>query len=603
MKTTKLLLFFWIICILSTYTFAATCGNNNAEGSEQCDGQDLRDITCQTLSDYNSNWQDYMGGSLYCNSDCTFNMAGCNNNVCGDGQIIGLEECDDGNDNSDTLPDACRTDCVLPKCGDGVTDTGEDCDDGNDNSDEVPDACRTDCSYASCGDGVIDVAASEECDEGDINANEGCYQCIECYMPEDNLHISNSARLCGEYYYGVGPYTHTIGDSGEEGVIIIDGSDMVFDCDNVQLEGVSSTIVAQTQNSAATQQNVQANIMNQENEQEEESSGFFSVIVSAITNLFSDEPNEPEQQNPIGNSMGSEIKIGTGIIITGSNVVLANCDVTNYRTGVKITGSNNILANNKLCGNQKSIDSSTASNFGAKNKCGTTQNWQENGVNGCTYDCNNNLNTNSICPECVCNESQDCPVCEEIEEEIPEEPEVVEPQEVPVNYTCSDGTIVTDEDDCPEVEVQEVPVNYTCSDGTIVTDEDDCPEEETQEVPVNYTCSDGTIVTDEDDCPKEYKCSDGTIVYDEDDCPKEYKCSDGTVVYDEEDCPYDVCCAIKEKTGAISYYELTNKECTSKGGTETSNSYCDEEEKCSGKTPYLCPDGTCAISSKGCLSR
>ena len=71
-------------------------------------------------------------------------------------------------------------------------------------------------------------------------------------------------------------------------------------------------------------------------------------------------------------------------------------------------------------------------------------------------------------------------------------------------------------------------------------EENQSTEEETQEVPVNYTCSDGTIVTDEDDCPKEYKCSDGTIVYDEDDCPKEYKCSDGTVVYDEEDCPYDL---------------------------------------------------------------
>ncbi|TFH23136.1 MAG: hypothetical protein E4H03_06880, partial [Myxococcales bacterium] len=52
--------------------------------------------------------------------------------VCGDGVVdenLG-EECDDAGANSDTIPDACRTDCTLPTCGDGVTDTGEQCDDG-----------------------------------------------------------------------------------------------------------------------------------------------------------------------------------------------------------------------------------------------------------------------------------------------------------------------------------------------------------------------------------------------------------------------------------------------------------------------------------------
>jgi cysteine-rich repeat protein len=50
---------------------------------------------------------------------------------CGDGVVDPDEECDDGEANSDTAPDACRTSCLLPTCGDAVADSDEDCDDGN----------------------------------------------------------------------------------------------------------------------------------------------------------------------------------------------------------------------------------------------------------------------------------------------------------------------------------------------------------------------------------------------------------------------------------------------------------------------------------------
>jgi hypothetical protein len=52
----------------------------------------------------------------------------CGPAECGDGLPGPGEECDDGAANSDTTPDACRTDCRLPSCGDGVTDSGEECD-------------------------------------------------------------------------------------------------------------------------------------------------------------------------------------------------------------------------------------------------------------------------------------------------------------------------------------------------------------------------------------------------------------------------------------------------------------------------------------------
>lgn len=51
--------------------------------------------------------------------------------ICGDGVRHGLEECDEGDANSNSDADACRTSCVAASCGDGVIDSGEACDDGN----------------------------------------------------------------------------------------------------------------------------------------------------------------------------------------------------------------------------------------------------------------------------------------------------------------------------------------------------------------------------------------------------------------------------------------------------------------------------------------
>jgi hypothetical protein len=48
-----------------------------------------------------------------------------------------------------------------PNCGNGVLDAGEECDDGPLNSDTTPDACRTNCRLAGCGDGVEDTAVAD----------------------------------------------------------------------------------------------------------------------------------------------------------------------------------------------------------------------------------------------------------------------------------------------------------------------------------------------------------------------------------------------------------------------------------------------------------
>ena len=108
--------------------------------------------------------------------------AQCQISFCGDGVLDGGEECDDGNNNSDTKPDKCRTDCKKAWCGDGVLDSGEQCDQGKDNSDSVPDACRTSCAPAWCGDGTVDTG--ESCDDGPANSDEQPDACRKsCLQP------------------------------------------------------------------------------------------------------------------------------------------------------------------------------------------------------------------------------------------------------------------------------------------------------------------------------------------------------------------------------------------------------------------------------------
>ncbi|GMV40003.1 MAG: hypothetical protein AMXMBFR64_17190 [Myxococcales bacterium] len=105
----------------------------------------------------------------------------CGSGFCGNGLVESGEECDHGGANSDTEPDACRTDCRAPSCGDGVTDTGESCDDGND---EPGDGCEVDCKATGeqdCGNGTVELP--EECDDGNDDPTDGCTECEWSALP------------------------------------------------------------------------------------------------------------------------------------------------------------------------------------------------------------------------------------------------------------------------------------------------------------------------------------------------------------------------------------------------------------------------------------
>jgi cysteine-rich repeat protein len=91
--------------------------------------------------------------------------------LCGNGQLDGDEECDDGPANSNTVPDACRMHCTDAACGDGVVDSDEHCDDGNLSD---GDGCAADCLVEDgvCGNGVLE--GDEECDDGNLADGDGC---------------------------------------------------------------------------------------------------------------------------------------------------------------------------------------------------------------------------------------------------------------------------------------------------------------------------------------------------------------------------------------------------------------------------------------------
>ena len=212
------------------------CGNGLVNFSEKCDDGD---------NDLTDSCPDGANGS-------------CIPAFCGDGFVWntdgGTEQCDDGGANSDSTPNACRTNCKNPSCGDGVTDAGEQCDDKNssntdsclntcisakcgdgfvrqgaefcdDGNNTNGDGCSADCqSFESCGNGVVDPG--EACDDGNNNTSDSC---------PDGTHGICQPATCGDgYLWNTGGGTETCDDGNK-----INGDGCSSTC---QKEGVSSSV-------------------------------------------------------------------------------------------------------------------------------------------------------------------------------------------------------------------------------------------------------------------------------------------------------------------------------------------------------------------------
>ena len=86
--------------------------------------------------------------------------------------------------------------CLRSRCGDGWVDdssaVGEACDDGNI---EAGDGCRADClGVETCPDGLLDVAAGEECDDGNQDNADGCTTL--CHPPFCGDGFSTGGEQC-----------------------------------------------------------------------------------------------------------------------------------------------------------------------------------------------------------------------------------------------------------------------------------------------------------------------------------------------------------------------------------------------------------------------
>jgi hypothetical protein len=178
---------------------APTCGDGNAEGLEECDGIDLRGLDCADFG--------YTVGGLECDDQCRIVTGRCGGgiaNVCGDDGAEGLEECD-GNDlrgrncgslgfSGGTL--SCRNSCKLDTractgspslCGDGSKNGIEECDGADLGGAGCGDvgyaggtlACDASCTYdptgctpPACGNDFIEPG--ETCDGTDLGGLDTC---------------------------------------------------------------------------------------------------------------------------------------------------------------------------------------------------------------------------------------------------------------------------------------------------------------------------------------------------------------------------------------------------------------------------------------------
>lgn len=148
--------------------------------------------------------------------------------VCGDGEITGTEQCDDGvNDNT---YGSCTTDCSAraAHCGDGIINGPETCDDGiNDNA---YGGCTPTCERASyCGDGVIN--GLETCDDGEDNNIDGQGCNTNCILSgsllgtftRDGLTFCENANLFPPQYNTEGrAYILVGGQCSTDSILLLD---------------------------------------------------------------------------------------------------------------------------------------------------------------------------------------------------------------------------------------------------------------------------------------------------------------------------------------------------------------------------------------------
>src|SRR5688572_911931 len=130
-------------------TTQPVCGDGRAEGSEICDGADLKGATCQSLG--------FLGGNLACAGNCTYDTSACTSPSC-----TTAADC----------PQGPAGDCQKAVCDSGTC--GFVADDTDTPVDSNP------CTTGTCTAGVpsqVSVAAGAACAGGVCNGQGACVGC------------------------------------------------------------------------------------------------------------------------------------------------------------------------------------------------------------------------------------------------------------------------------------------------------------------------------------------------------------------------------------------------------------------------------------------
>jgi len=205
-----------------------SCDNGVAEQGEACDGVDLRGVTCESLG--------LGGGTIACFDDCSgFDTSGCagmsecGNNIAETGELCDGDDLRDETCESLGLGNgvlACRADCSgydaggcggTPVCGNDIAEEGELCDGAdlkggtceNMGLGEGTLACRADCSgydvdgcsgAAGCGNSIAEE--DEVCDGADLRGvtceglgySGGALECLaDC-----SGYVVSGCSVCGD---------------------------------------------------------------------------------------------------------------------------------------------------------------------------------------------------------------------------------------------------------------------------------------------------------------------------------------------------------------------------------------------------------------------
>lgn len=186
-------------------TSGAACGDGTVDDGEQCDdGNTTAGDGCAADCTLEATGGVCGDGTLDDGEECDDGNTTAGDGCAADCTIeAGIEICDNGTDDdgdgtADCADPDCANDpaCPAGECGDGELNAGEACDDGDANSDTDADACRTDCSLATCGDGVVDT--DEACDGGE-NCLDDCTLAgtIDCGAEQDLVFFASDGVPSG----------------------------------------------------------------------------------------------------------------------------------------------------------------------------------------------------------------------------------------------------------------------------------------------------------------------------------------------------------------------------------------------------------------------